>query len=39
VASIIVGATSSEQVQANAVAADWQLTADDLAAIDLALGR
>jgi aryl-alcohol dehydrogenase-like predicted oxidoreductase len=39
VASIIVGATSSEQVQANAVAADWQLTADDLAAIDLALAR
>ncbi len=39
VSSIIVGATSPEQVEANARAADWVLSADDLAAVDRALGR
>jgi aryl-alcohol dehydrogenase-like predicted oxidoreductase len=39
VASIIVGATSPDQVEANARAADWVLSADDLAAVDRALGR
>lgn len=34
VASVIAGATSPEQVRANAGAAGWQLTAGDLAAID-----
>jgi aryl-alcohol dehydrogenase-like predicted oxidoreductase len=34
VASVIAGASKPEQVQANAKAADWQLTADDLAQID-----
>jgi aryl-alcohol dehydrogenase-like predicted oxidoreductase len=33
VASVICGATTSEQVRANAAAGDWQLTADDLAAL------
>ncbi len=33
VASVITGATSAEQVRANARAAAWQLTADDLAAV------
>jgi aryl-alcohol dehydrogenase-like predicted oxidoreductase len=33
VASVIAGATSPEQVQANAAAADWNLTAADLAEI------
>ncbi|MNC97260.1 Aldo/keto reductase family protein [compost metagenome] len=36
VASIIAGATTPEQVELNARATDWQLTADDLAAIDTA---
>jgi aryl-alcohol dehydrogenase-like predicted oxidoreductase len=31
VASVIAGATRAEQVRANAVAGDWELTADDLA--------
>jgi aryl-alcohol dehydrogenase-like predicted oxidoreductase len=31
VASVIAGATSPEQVRANAAAADWQLSADELA--------
>jgi len=39
VASIIVGATSPAQVTANAEAAGWRLDADDLAAVDRALGR
>lgn len=33
-ASVIAGATKPEQVRANAAAADWEPTADDLAAID-----
>jgi aryl-alcohol dehydrogenase-like predicted oxidoreductase len=33
VSSVIAGATSPEQVRANAAAADWQLSADDLAAL------
>ena len=39
VASIIAGATTPEQVELNAGAVDWQLTADDLAAIDKATQR
>ena len=39
VASIIAGATTPEQVELNARAVDWQLTADDLAAIDTATQR
>ena len=35
----IVGATSPEQVEANARAAGWALTPEDLAAVDRALGR
>jgi aryl-alcohol dehydrogenase-like predicted oxidoreductase len=34
VASVIAGATSPAQVQANASAASWKLTSDDLAQID-----
>lgn len=34
VASVIAGASRPEQIRANAKAADWQLTADDLAQID-----
>jgi aryl-alcohol dehydrogenase-like predicted oxidoreductase len=34
VASVIAGASKPEQVRANAKAADWQLSADDLARID-----
>jgi aryl-alcohol dehydrogenase-like predicted oxidoreductase len=34
VASVIAGATSPEQVRANAAAADWRLTAEELAEID-----
>lgn len=34
VASVIAGATSPEQVRANAAAAQWQPSADELAAID-----
>jgi aryl-alcohol dehydrogenase-like predicted oxidoreductase len=34
VTSVIAGATSAEQVQANAAAAGWQLDAADLAALD-----
>ena len=37
VASVIAGATRAEQVQANAAAATWQLTDDDMAAVDHAL--
>jgi aryl-alcohol dehydrogenase-like predicted oxidoreductase len=33
-ASVIAGATSPQQVRANAAAAGWQLTAEDLAEID-----
>jgi aryl-alcohol dehydrogenase-like predicted oxidoreductase len=34
VSSVIAGATSAEQVHANAEAGAWRLTADDLAALD-----
>jgi aryl-alcohol dehydrogenase-like predicted oxidoreductase len=34
VSSVLVGATSAEQVQQNVAAAGWVLTADDLAAVD-----
>jgi len=34
VSSVIAGATTPEQVKANASAASWRLTADELAAID-----
>ena len=33
VVSVIAGATAPEQVRANAAAADWELSADDLAAL------
>ncbi|HEX2828050.1 MAG TPA: aldo/keto reductase [Burkholderiales bacterium] len=39
VASIIAGATTPEQVELNARAVDWRLSADDLAAIDKATRR
>jgi aryl-alcohol dehydrogenase-like predicted oxidoreductase len=38
-ASVIAGATSPAQVQANAKAVQWTLTADDRAAVDEALAR
>ena len=34
VASVIAGATSAEQVRANAAAASWKLTADDVAEVN-----
>jgi aryl-alcohol dehydrogenase-like predicted oxidoreductase len=34
VASVIAGATSPQQVQANASAVNWNLTREDLAEID-----
>jgi aryl-alcohol dehydrogenase-like predicted oxidoreductase len=34
VASVIAGASKPEQVQANAKAANWKLTSDDLVRID-----
>ncbi len=34
VGSVISGATTAEQVRANAIAADWVMTEDELAAID-----
>ncbi len=34
VASVIAGASKPEQIRANAKAADWQLTAEDLAQVD-----
>ena len=34
VTSVIAGATSAEQVQANAAAGTWELTADDVAALN-----
>ncbi len=37
VSSVIAGATRPEQVAANVTAADWQLTAEDLQAIDRAI--
>ena len=39
VASVIAGATTPEQVRANAVAADWRLSPADLAEIDTLLAR
>ena len=39
VTSVIAGATSAEQVQANAAAGAWQLTAEDVAALDDVLNR
>ena len=38
VSSVISGATSVEQVQQNARAADWHLTADELAEVNAVLG-
>jgi len=38
VTSVIAGATSAEQVQANAAAGAWQLGADDVASLDEILG-
>jgi aryl-alcohol dehydrogenase-like predicted oxidoreductase len=35
VASVIAGATTAEQVEANAKAAAWQLTTDDLAQLPI----
>jgi len=39
VASVIAGATKPEQIAANAAAAGWALTPDDLAAVDQILSR
>jgi aryl-alcohol dehydrogenase-like predicted oxidoreductase len=36
---VIAGATSPEQVHANAAAGAWVPTADDLAALDAVAGR
>ena len=38
VSSVIAGATSPDQVRANAATADWHLTAGDVAAVDAILG-
>ena len=38
VSSVIAGATSAEQIRANAAASDWQLTERDLGEIDAILG-
>jgi aryl-alcohol dehydrogenase-like predicted oxidoreductase len=35
---VIAGATKPEQIEANVKAADWELTAEDLAAIDAVTG-
>jgi len=35
---VIAGATTPGQVEANVAAADWELTGDDLAALDDLLG-
>jgi aryl-alcohol dehydrogenase-like predicted oxidoreductase len=37
VASVIAGATNADQVHANAEAGSWQLTAEDIAALDTIL--
>jgi aryl-alcohol dehydrogenase-like predicted oxidoreductase len=39
VASVIAGATRAEQVQANAAAVSWSLSADELAEVDRLTGR
>ena len=36
--SVIAGATTPEQVRANAAAGAWHLTAEDIAALDDLLG-
>jgi aryl-alcohol dehydrogenase-like predicted oxidoreductase len=38
VTSVIAGATTPEQVKLNAEAGAWQLTADDIVALDASLG-
>ena len=38
VSSVIAGATKPEQLEMNVKAADWELTAEDLAAVDKACG-
>jgi aryl-alcohol dehydrogenase-like predicted oxidoreductase len=38
VTSVIAGATTAEQVRANVAAGSWELTADDVAALDAVLG-
>ena len=38
VSSVISGATKVDQIQANAKAGDWQLTAEELAAVNGILG-
>jgi aryl-alcohol dehydrogenase-like predicted oxidoreductase len=39
VASVIAGATTSEQVRQNAGALGWQMTADEIAAVRLITAR
>ena len=39
VSSVIAGATKTEQLEANAKAADWHLTAEDMAEVDRILGN
>jgi aryl-alcohol dehydrogenase-like predicted oxidoreductase len=39
VASVIAGATSADQIQANAAAAGWEISKDDLAEIDRVTSR
>jgi aryl-alcohol dehydrogenase-like predicted oxidoreductase len=39
IGAIIAGATKPEQVEANAAAADWQLSAEELAAVDAIAAR
>jgi aryl-alcohol dehydrogenase-like predicted oxidoreductase len=39
VASVIAGATTPEQVQANAAASAWKPTADDMIALDRVLAH
>ena len=38
VASVIAGATSAEQLQANVAAGEWVPSADDITALDAVLG-
>jgi aryl-alcohol dehydrogenase-like predicted oxidoreductase len=38
VASVIAGATSSEQVKANAAAAGWHMSKEELAEVDKIVG-
>jgi aryl-alcohol dehydrogenase-like predicted oxidoreductase len=39
VVSVIAGATKAEQINANAAAGDWTLSADDLAEVASITGR